>query len=182
MRGIILYGPPASGKDTVTLALSAANTRCRVFRRLKVGGGKSDTYRMTDAHHLEELRSRGEIAWVNNRYGATYAVDTPELRTALQEGIPVLHLGQIGAIPAVRSAVPESSWLIVELWCNRSLAAERLSRRDQSDVEERLRVWDDTAHLPHFELTIDTGLVNPTEAAQMILSALALLPIQRGSR
>jgi len=172
MRGIILYGPPASGKDTITHALSTADPQCRLFRRLKAGAGKSSTYRMVSIEHLEELKRQGDIAWTNSRYGATYAIDIRELRAALRDRIPILHLGQIEAIPTVKSAISEASWLVVELWCRRDLAAERLAQRDPSDAEERLRVWDQTAHLPGPDLDIDTGRVDPTEAAGAILSAL----------
>jgi predicted PilT family ATPase len=35
--GILLYGPPAAGKDTITTALAALDARYAPFRRLKVG-------------------------------------------------------------------------------------------------------------------------------------------------
>ncbi|MFD0564440.1 hypothetical protein ACFQ2M_22355 [Kitasatospora saccharophila] len=44
--GIILYGPPASGKDTITAALIEQDPRLAQFARLKIGGGRSQGYRM----------------------------------------------------------------------------------------------------------------------------------------
>lgn len=173
MKGIILYGPPASGKDTITTALSTADPQCRLFRRLKAGGGKSSTYRIVSNDHLEELESRSEIIWRNDRYRATYAVDTPGLRKALREGIPVLHLGQLNAIPAVKSAIPEALWLVVELWCARNIAAARLTQRDPLDAEERLWVWDETARLSDPDLHVDTGRTDPADVVRTILTALA---------
>ena len=177
MRGIILYGPPASGKDTITLALSSADSMYRLFRRLKSGPGKSSTYRMVNADHNEELRLQGDIALANARYGATYAIDTLGLRTALREGVPVIHVGQVDAIPALKSAVPEAAWLVVQLRCDRALAAERLIRRNPSDIEARLEAWDETPALVGADLTVDTGQTEPGLAAQLILAALSPDPV-----
>jgi len=35
--GVLLYGPPAAGKDTVSAALIAVDARYVLFERLKVG-------------------------------------------------------------------------------------------------------------------------------------------------
>jgi guanylate kinase len=177
MRGIILYGPPASGKDTITLALTAADPRCEVFRRLKSGSGKTSTYRMVTEQYLEELRVRGALAWENDRYGATYAIDTPGLHEHLHRGVPVIHLGQVEAVAAVKAAAPEATWLVVELWCPRDVADARLRAREPSGAAERLRVWESTPRLPSRDVEIDTGRVEPTEAASLILKRLrALVP------
>jgi guanylate kinase len=171
MRGIILYGPPACGKDTITLALTEIGRRCLPFRRLKAGPGKSLTYRIVTEDHIRSLSERGEIAWLNRRYGALYAVDTPELRKALAAGIPVVHLGQAEAISAVRNATPEAEWLVVALWCSRDVARARLQARSPSDVAARLQAWDETPLLPGADLEIDTGRTAPSDAARAILRA-----------
>ncbi|MDO3687683.1 hypothetical protein [Micromonospora sp. C28ISP2-4] len=100
MRGVILYGPPAAGKDTITRALTDADPADRLFRRLKAGPGRTAGYRMTTADKLKELRSRGEVAWENDRYGARYIVDRPALRRDLTDYVPVVHLGQTEAVDA----------------------------------------------------------------------------------
>jgi guanylate kinase len=170
--GIILYGPPASGKDTITTALHEVDPRCAPFPRLKVGPGKTHTYRMTTRTELNRLHVCGAIAWQNQRYGAIYAVDTPELTTRLTQGIVILHLGQAPAIDAVRRATPHTRWTVVELWCDRDTATQRLTRRDPTDVTERLRHWDATEHLTRPDLTIDTAHTTPGAAAGLILAAL----------
>lgn len=38
---LLLYGPPAAGKDTVTAALPEIDARYVAFRRLKIGNGES---------------------------------------------------------------------------------------------------------------------------------------------
>jgi guanylate kinase len=173
LKGIILYGPPASGKDTITDSLALTDPRCEFFPRLKAGPGKTRTYRVASPEQLADLRAKGEIAWENARYGATYAVDTPELELRLRRGIPVLHLGQVEAIEAIRDAVPDASWLVVSLWCNRTVAEARLRARNPTDVEERLRVWDETEPLTDADLSVDTGAMQPQDAAARIIEALA---------
>ena len=171
---VILYGPPASGKDTITTALTSLDPRFQLFPRLKAGSGKTATYRMTTEHELDAMRKRGEVAWENHRYSATYAVDIPELRARLAVGVPVLHLGQVAAIDAVRRAIPDATWLTVALVTPRAGAAERLAARSPCDLEERLAAWDATEHLAAPDLVIDTGTRSPTEAASMILGRSAL--------
>jgi hypothetical protein len=39
--GVILYGPPGAGKDTVTAALTSPDARFQLFRRIKAGAGRT---------------------------------------------------------------------------------------------------------------------------------------------
>ncbi|MGL4174266.1 MAG: hypothetical protein ACRCTR_09410 [Actinomycetota bacterium] len=110
MKGIILYGPPAAGKDTTTEALHRLDPRFRLFHKLKVGGGKTETYRIVDRRNLELLRRTGHILWENTRYGAIYAIDRTGLQTALQQSIPIVYLGQPEAISTVLSFNPHAKW------------------------------------------------------------------------
>lgn len=170
--GVILYGPPASGKDTVTDALAELDPRFVLFPRLKCGGGRTDGYRIIDRAGLDARRAAGDLLWSNEQYGATYAVDRSELADQLDRGTPVLHLGQVPAVEAVTSATPATAWLVVGLWCARTLAAERLERRGSADVGSRLAVWDATPSLPPPACTINTGLVRPHDAAQLIAATV----------
>ncbi|MFG1658094.1 kinase [Micromonospora chersina] len=169
MKGVILYGPPAAGKDTITAELTIINREMGLFRRLKVGGGRTDTYRMTDVHHVEFLRTRGEILWENARYNALYLIDRPALLEHLAKGIPVLHLGQVEAVEAIRKAVPDCKWLIVSLICDRRTAQARISARSTGDDAARMRAWDETASLPCADLTIDTAALSAKQSAKLIV-------------
>ncbi|WP_249999953.1 ATP-binding protein [Actinoplanes sp. M2I2] len=169
--GILMYGPPASGKDTVTKALTESNPLYRHFRRLKVGGGRTDGYRITSPEKIADLKSTGGIVWENERYGASYYVDQPSLAQDLSEACPVLHLGQPAAIHAVTEAFPETRWVIVQLWCPRDLAEQRVIQRATGDVAERMAIWDDTEHVPA-TITIDTATVSPGGAARQIDQAV----------
>ncbi|MGC4814117.1 kinase [Micromonospora sp. DT228] len=169
--GIILYGPPAAGKDTVTQALHLADTRCSLFERLKVGGGRTEGYRMISESELANLADRGEIVWENRRYGAVYAVDRAGLSRHSDSGVPVLHLGQSKAIEAVKNADYSIAWLVVYLWCARDVAEQRMRGRNTGDVPARLSAWDATENV-EADLRIDTGAVDPDNAARAILLAM----------
>jgi guanylate kinase len=166
--GVILYGPPAAGKDTVTSALSDLDPRFTLFRRLKAGGGRTSGYRVTNAEHLADLRVRNEIVWENARYGSLYAVDRPGLLQALKNGVPVVHLGQVAAVTAVKSALMHARWLAVSLSCSRQTAIQRIRERGTGDDEARIRAWDETELLSSADVTLDTDRLNPQESASLI--------------
>ncbi|MFE6648736.1 hypothetical protein ACFVJS_19365 [Nocardioides sp. NPDC057772] len=167
-RGVILYGPPAAGKDTIDAALRAMSDDYVHFARIKVGEGCRVGYRMTTSAALRDLRERGAVVWENSRYGATYVVDQPGLVAALGRGVPVLHLGQVEAVNAVVSSVADARWTVVALWCPAEVAADRLERRGSGDVDARLAAWRATERLERADIRIDTSVVQPGEAARLI--------------
>src|SRR4051812_35553704 len=95
--GVILYGPPASGKDTVTTELCKLSDAYAYFDKLKAGEeGRTAGYRMVSEERLADLRKRGLILHEVTRYGATYAVDSIGLDKLLEDDrIPIVHMGQI---------------------------------------------------------------------------------------
>jgi hypothetical protein len=106
MPAVILYGPPAAGKDTVTKALTRLYNSYRLYRRLKGGPGRTTGYRMTTLSHINTLRSAGSVVWETRRYHALYVVDRAPLTDMLTVCIPVLPVGQVGAVIAVTAALP----------------------------------------------------------------------------
>ncbi|PPJ39968.1 kinase [Nocardia nova] len=170
--GVILYGPPAAGKDTVTTALTDEDGRFRLFERLKSGQGRTAGYRMTSEEHLESLARAGEIVWENSRYGARYVIDRPGLQELVASGrIPVVHAGQPEVIPAVRAAVP-GTWIVVQLSTSREVARQRILERATGDTAARLAAWDATPRLLSSNLDIDTGRTSPEQAARLIRSLI----------
>jgi guanylate kinase len=145
-----------------------------MFQRLKVGEPPMHTYRPISRPDLDQLIATGRIAWLNDRYGTTYAVDTPALVEQLTEHVTVLHLGQVQAVDAIRAATPGARWLVVDLWCDRETAVARLHGRGSIDIADRLAAWDATEPLPASDQHVDTGKVSAAETARMIVGWLGL--------
>ncbi|MFF3558272.1 guanylate kinase [Streptomyces tsukubensis] len=177
-QGVILYGPPASGKDTVTAALTKLNSRYAQFARLKVGAGKSAGYRMGTVEQLRELEAVGDVVYANVRYGNTYAIDRPGVENAFAAGVPVLHLGQVDGIRALVDGYP-ADWVVVLLWCPREVTGQRSAGRGDGDTAARLAAWDATREDldehpgTAWDLTIDTTEASPQDAARLIDQLLA---------
>ncbi|MFF0509149.1 guanylate kinase [Streptomyces fimicarius] len=177
-QGVILYGPPASGKDTVTAALSELDPRYAQFARLKVGTGKSAGYRIGTAEQLHKLRAAGNVLYANTRYGNTYAIDRPGVDEAFTAGVPVVHLGQVDGIRALVDGYP-ADWSLVLLWCPREVTEQRSAGRGDSDTAARLAAWDatrkdlDVHPGMTWDLTIDTTEASPQDAARLIDQLLA---------
>ncbi|KIF05668.1 guanylate kinase [Streptomyces sp. RSD-27] len=177
-QGVILYGPPASGKDTVTAALGELDSKYAQFARLKVGSGKSAGYRMGTAEQLRELEAAGDVVYANARYGNTYAIDRPGVDAAFAAGVPVVHLGQVDGIRALVDSYP-ADWSVVLLWCPREVTEQRSAGRGDSDTAARLAAWDatrkDLAAHPGivWDLIVDTTTSAPPDAAQLIDRLLA---------
>ena len=172
-RGVVLFGPPASGKDTVTACMDAMYPDVALYEKLKTGAGRSLGYRFIDADELDQRRRSGRLTSVV-RYGNQYSVDHAELDAwELQGRIPVVHttdLDELGNLAA------RAGWLVVGLWARRRIAAERLLARGDLELSQRLDLWssslrDLTAHRPGFDHFIRTDACPPEEAARRALEA-----------
>lgn len=172
-QGVILYGPPAAGKDTVTRELAALAPRYRQFARLKVGAGKTAGYRMGTPEQLHALEAAGDVVYANSRYGNTYVIDRPGLHAAFATGVPVVHLGQVDGIRALVDGYP-AAWIRVLLWCPKDVTERRSQCRGDADTAERLAAWEATrqdvdAHPPmDWDLRVETAQTSPAAAARLI--------------
>jgi guanylate kinase len=176
---VVLFGPPASGKDSVTLTLRDLDARYELYPRLKAGGGRHEGYRMTSEKHLSGLREAGELLYENERYGNVYGIDAPYLASMLKRAVvPVLHVGQSAAVRAVR--LFPVRWVAVALWCARETTAVRALARGSADVAARLAAWDDTAadlartEASLFTVHIDTDETTVEDAARRIDAVVRL--------
>ncbi|SEK30564.1 hypothetical protein [Nonomuraea pusilla] len=172
MRGIVLYGPPASGKTTTTAALTALDRRLVLLRKLKAGSRTGTEYDFVDYERLAELRAAGRLLAETHRYGNVYAVDRLQVEQMAQAGrTPIVHMGNI---PDIRRLTQTGAWLPVLLWVTRDVCARRCRLRGNLDIHERLRAWDETmadlrAHDDGlFEVRVSTAEAEPEEVARLI--------------
>lgn len=129
MTAVVLYGPPTAGKDTVTAALAAADTRFQLLTKLKQGTGRSAGYRVVAEDELNDLREQRRIVVETRRYGNVYAVDRHSLEEPQRHGlVPVAHMGNITDLRTLLAGT-ETRWLRVLLWVPREVCAARSRRR-----------------------------------------------------
>jgi guanylate kinase len=172
-HGIVLYGPPAAGKDTITVELTKLSRPYVLFDRMKVGTAGEGKYRYVDVEKLRQVRERGQVVYENEQYENRYVVDSFRLEELFgADRVPIVHIGQLAGIDALRSY--EAAWFVVCIWCPREHARERLTERGSSDIEARLAVWDETQDelvnvLPDsFDMWFDTATIEPADAAALI--------------
>ncbi|MGW2644637.1 guanylate kinase [Streptomyces sp. NPDC001393] len=175
---MILYGPPGSGKDTITSELTQLRPEFALFERLKAGPGRTIGYRLTTPDHIEELSRAGELLYRNARYDAEYAIDRQGVAALVEDGrVPVLHMGQVVGATAV-AAFP-LHWVRVLLWCPLATTESRSIGRGDKDVDARVKVWHETREdlLAHesepWTLTLRTDVLSPSESARAIVEALS---------
>ncbi|MFF5265434.1 guanylate kinase [Actinomadura viridis] len=178
-RGVILYGPPTSGKDTITAELVRQDGRFALLPKLKVGTGRTTGYRQVSGDDLTALRQAGRLVVETRRYGNRYAVDRQDVHDLIEAGhIPVAHMGNLADLDHLRASVA-LDWTAVLLWIPREVCAQRSQQRGDADSPKRLQAWDETkadiqaAGLSSpFDLTVRTDNTGPEEAARRIIEAI----------
>ncbi|MCX4801466.1 guanylate kinase [Streptomyces sp. NPDC056400] len=181
LGGVVLFGPPTAGKDTVSAALTGLDARYGQLTKIKVGSGRTTGYRMADGEELAALRAAGRVVLETRRYGNTYAIDRDDLDTMTRAGrIPLVHIGSMGHLRSFTGAVRQP-WLCVLLWVPRDVCEQRSRGRGDRDTGDRLAAWDealaDLGTVPDgeepFDLLMRTDHTDPAGAAESIARAHA---------
>ncbi|WP_235438642.1 ATP-binding protein [Streptomyces yangpuensis] len=179
--GVVLFGPPAAGKDTVSAALTRLDDRYGQLTKIKVGSGRTAGYRMADHAELDALRAAGRVVLETTRYGNTYAIDRGDLDAMTEAGrVPLVHLGSVDHLRTFNAAVREP-WLCVLLWVPRDVCEQRSKERGDRDTADRLAAWDealaDLRAVPEgeepFHLSMRTDHSDPSGSAALVAKAYA---------
>ncbi|MEV0538526.1 MULTISPECIES: kinase [Nocardia] len=129
---------------------------------------------MTDEVEIARLAEADQVIWSNERYGARYVIDRPGLSQLLDDGFtPVVHAGQPEVVDAVKTAMPEVLWTVVQLVTDLATARARIVARNTGDTAERLAASVETPRITA-TATLDTARIEPDEAASYIEAAVRL--------
>jgi guanylate kinase len=172
--GLVLYGPPAVGKSTVTSTLNRLDRRFKLFPIVKAGPGRSAGYTLVTAARFAAAAAAGDFIASWSRYGARYALSAPSLTLFARTGrIPVVHLGAVDILRAVTS-VPTFRWTVIQLWATRDVCKRRARERQTADLPARLAAYDSTTRLTDDQahLTLETDDLAPARAARIIRAAV----------
>ncbi|MGH3568096.1 MAG: hypothetical protein ACRDRH_19120 [Pseudonocardia sp.] len=176
LEALILYGPPASGKDTISQLVSRLDPRYVLFRKIKSGAGSTGTYRVISEGRLATMRAAGRVQQESRRYGNTYVVDKDQLDYFASAGRrPMLHMGDLPGVVQLKSYGRPARWQTVLLWAPPDVTHARLAGRRDTNVRARMEVWIQTVEellsSPEalFDFIVNTGDVSALDAAQAIL-------------
>ncbi len=181
MTYVAMLGAPASGKSTITAALTELSPRYVLFQKLKVGEGRTDGYRMCTEEEAERLTRNGLVIQESLRYGNRYIVDKPYLDTLLMSRkVPILHMGGIRDLQILVTALLDDVCVAL-LRCPLDEARQRLKERGSSpvDLAKRLDAWrvfetelsENDSLRP--DIIVDTAVLKPAEAARRIDDTLS---------
>lgn len=185
--GVLLVGPPASGKRTVAFALQSLRATYAPFPALTVAHQPLVHGQRTTQAHLDELRSWAQMFHEFTIDGDSYAYDGERLGALRERGhVPVACVDDIAGLEAFEREAGD--WLAILLWCPRE-AAERRLASDRSVWADReayvrrlVRWWDRSTRVllrdvSRFTVVLRSDHVNAVQIAQIVhLAAQAGVP------
>ncbi|WP_232660556.1 hypothetical protein [Pseudonocardia sp. TRM90224] len=171
-RGILLAGPPASGKRTVTFALTSLRRSYAPFPALTVGSDTRVAAERTTQRHLDELKAWAQVFHEFTSDGARYVYDRERLNRIREQGrIPVACVDDIDVLRAFEREADD--WLQVLLWCPREEAERRLAATGVAPDRAAVRRWDRSekgllGDVRRFTVSIRTDRLNAVQVAQLV--------------
>ena len=147
---ILLCGPPASGKDTLTELLKKRNNIFCHFKKHRVSNqvdksGNLKTYFKISLNEFLQRVGKDEFVQFHKRYERFYGVSKKVLDNSLQYGkIPILHVGKIYDLMELEDVLNADAAKIL-IWETKDVINDRLVLRHHGDYKEiqlRLKSYD----------------------------------------
>lgn len=153
---VVFSGMPASGKDTVTEALCAAESSFVPFKKHKSVGPSDkikDTYFNISVEEFEQKIRNGEFLQYHGRYGRYYGIDENTLLNYLQENLcPIIHIGRIENYKTFCKNLPpferkngfKADVCHIQLWETKETLHDRIASRDKTkdEIHKRLKAME----------------------------------------
>lgn len=139
---LVLAGPPAVGKDTLTLKLEKLYSKFILFDKLKTGGGRRKTYRRISSEEFTRMSAAGSMVSEVRQHGSCYGVDREHLQALINaDFVPVIHTAHESEWKALSA---HDGFVGIILWAAPDVAHKRLLDRDgknSATMAERLELW-----------------------------------------
>lgn len=176
--GVLLAGPPASGKRTAAFSLTTLRRGYAHVPAMATKPHRSVDAEQTAQKHLDELHAWAQIFYAVTVDGRRYAYDRERLLHLREQGrLPIVCVEDAHALAAFEAE--SEGWLPVMLWCPRSEAVQRLTRTwpvgEPAYVADRSwsRRWERStkslfADPSRFTLTLRSDKLNAVEIARVI--------------
>ncbi len=164
---VILYGPPTSGKTSLSKELKSRYPMSySILRKYKLGKGNFDEYTKTNALRFTILEMLQYFTNVTKRHGNKYGVAKNHIRKT--RNLLIISTASDVEVDKIKraSSKVDLPCVIIALTDSKEVMLQRLEDRKltKADMDDRINLWWSTGYSkdmgfsPH--LVIDTGLLS----------------------
>lgn len=193
LRIIVLSGMPASGKDTVTLALTKKHPDFVHFKKHKfsISPFKETYINISKENFIAEINANNFLQY-SERYGNYYGIHKCNLSNLLKSGkIPVIHSGRISGFKELHKNLndwnPKIKIYHILLWQEMPVLEKRLRERERTEVDYLKRVVAANEEFQEFYKIENSSYVNYyiknvdlDETLEIIYNITKEIPIETG--
>lgn len=134
-RAILISGPPASGKDTLTRALGCIDPAYRMANKHKDSRAGSTHHIIVTPAAFDAMLEQGAFLQWHERYGRRYGLACRTVEDILAEGgFPIIHTGRLANLRMLQSVMPDAVSVLLQAPLN--VLTGRLSQRHAGNAVE----------------------------------------------